>query len=168
VGDFYSEQARLLAGELGIQPEEARARIQRVVYDDLAEVIADVEPYPGVAEFLREMAGEGLPIGLLSDFPFGTKLDLLGLPVVWQCRICAEETGALKPHPHPFERLASCLQAPPAEVLYVGNSYRSDVLGAKGAGMMAAHLARRPPLGSRADISFSSYPDLAAWIRRNR
>jgi putative hydrolase of the HAD superfamily len=168
VGDFYSEQARLLGEKLGVEPAEARERIQRVVYDDLAEVIADVAPYPGIAEFLREMAAEGFPIGLLSDFPFGTKLDLLGLPGVWRCRICAEETGALKPHPHPFATLADCLGVPAAEVLYVGNSYRADVLGAKGAGMMAAHLVRRPPRDSEADISFSSYPDLAAWIRTNR
>lgn len=168
VSDFYAEQARLLGENLGIAPGEARERITRLVYDDLGHVIADVKPYPEIPEFLREMADQGFPIGLLTDFPFGTKLELLGLPPVWQCLICAEETGALKPHPRPFAMLADCLKVPAAEVLYIGNSYRSDILGAKQAGMMAAHLVRRPPRGSTADVSFTSYRDLAAWIRWNR
>jgi FMN phosphatase YigB (HAD superfamily) len=39
-----------------------------------------------------------------------------------------------------------------------------DVVGAKGAGMRAAHLCRRPVRNSIADFSFRDYRQLPPWV----
>ena len=168
VGDFYAEQARLLGEELGIPPAQARERIDRYIYEDLTSTLERVRPFPKLPAVIIDLKDSGLRLGLLSDFPFGSKLDLLGLPDVWECRICAEEVGALKPHPAPFEALASCLEAPPEEVLYVGNSYENDIVGAKRAGMQTAHLSAGGGADGVADVTFTDYEELAGWIARNR
>ncbi|MFP4484534.1 MAG: HAD family hydrolase [Spirochaetota bacterium] len=168
VGDFYAEQARLLGAELGITPAEAQDRIDRYIYEDLASALEGIRPFPDLADVIIDLKESGLRIGLLSDFPFGSKLDLLGLPNLWDCLICAEEVGALKPHPEPFRALARCLDTPAEQMLYVGNSYENDIVGAKGAGMQAAHLSTRARRESVADVTFADYGALLAWIARNR
>lgn len=164
VEDFYGEQARLLGRQLGISPERARRRIDAYVYRGLSRSVRELRPYPGLRDFLGELAERGIPLGLLSDFPFADKLESLELPAVWQCRICAEEVGALKPNPEAFRELAACLNCDPSELLYVGNSYHNDVLGAHRAGMQAAHLGSAPS-GSPAVVTFRSYAELMEWLR---
>ena len=181
---FYEEQSRLTAVRLGIPVAEARSRIQRLVYDGLLRSLERVAPVPGLVELLNELYEAGVPMGLLSDFPVGRKPELLGLPDVWRCRLCTEEIGALKPHNEPFRALAECLEVQAQQVLFVGNSFNSDILGAKNAGMMAAHFVpqssrtarrrnrayarkaeRTGNMSPAADITFSDYRELAEWLQ---
>jgi putative hydrolase of the HAD superfamily len=53
---------------------------------------------------------------------------------------------------------------PPEEILYVGNSYKYDIDGAKAQGLAAAHLTKSAPWNSAADFSFSDYRELRKWI----
>ena len=74
----------------------------------------------------------------------------------------SEEIGALKPSKYPFGIMANALELEPSQILYVGNSVKFDVRGAKNAGMKSAIIAS--PLKrifskkiKEADISFSNY-----------
>jgi putative hydrolase of the HAD superfamily len=83
-------------------------------------------------------------LGLLSDFPPGRKLELLGLGSSFDTVLSTEQTGFLKPHGEPFRRFSEALGIPPQEILYVGNSPHLDAGGALAAGMGAALIQRGP------------------------
>jgi putative hydrolase of the HAD superfamily len=103
-------------------------------------------------------------MGVSSDFPVHKKLERLKLEGFFACEQWTEESGYLKPHPEPFARLAECLGTPPENIAYVGNSYSYDVLGAKNAGMIAVHLARRSHKNTIADYTTRNYQKLCSWI----
>ncbi|MFC2603396.1 MAG: HAD family hydrolase, partial [Treponema sp.] len=76
-----------------------------------------------------------------------------------------EFLGALKPAPYSFLETAKQLGVKPEQVLYVGNSIKYDVAGARRAGMKSAYLLTgwRKLFRCRvksADICFSSYRQL--------
>ena len=53
--------------------------------------------------------------------------------------------------------LAERLELKTEEILYVGDRYHSDIVGAYKTGMSTAHLSRKRRVNSLADITFSSY-----------
>lgn len=57
--------------------------------------------------------------------------------------ITSETFRSYKPHGKLFQEALSILKCQPGEVLHIGDSQRSDVMGAKNAGMLAAWLNRR-------------------------
>jgi putative hydrolase of the HAD superfamily len=164
--DFYERQARLVAEQLKAQKEEIRERIDRLIYRGWEPFFLKIKLFPHVREVLGEMKAAGLKLGLLSDFPPGTKLEYLGLSDIWDTVLCTESIGALKPAIQPFEELAKALACPSEKILYVGNSRRYDVAGAKGAGMKAALLNLGFPVisGIKADFTFRDYRQLRNYM----
>ena len=151
-------QAALVACMLGVGTGEAARRIERVVYGQWPRRFGRLQPFSGVAETLAGLRREGLRLGVVSDSPFTReKLSALGLQDGWDAVVSADDAGALKPNPEPFQRVARLLEVAPGEVLFVGNSYQRDVIGAHRAGMRAAHYTRRPVSGGVAAVSFPRY-----------
>lgn len=167
IEDFYYRQGAMLAGRLGTTPEAAMARLERQIYEKWERVLAAIPPYPGVREAVEEIRRMGAKTAVLSDFPVHRKLEFLGMEGLWDVAFSAEETGYLKPNPEPFEELVSRLGLAPSQILYVGNSYRYDVIGSKRAGLACAHLSTKRRPESIADFTFSRYADLVEWIRRD-
>ena len=168
IDDLPATEAAMLAERLRITPEKARKRIDREIYGSWERVLDRVAPYPHVEECIQSLKQSGLEVAATSDFPVERKLKRLGLDHLFECRLWTEESGYLKPHPESFLMIADCLGVPPGEMLYVGNSYEYDMIGAKRAGMMAAHRVRRPVPGTIADYSFSDYRDLCRWVDKIR
>ena len=165
IDDFCTLQAELLAEELGLSADEARETIDRVIYDDWESRLQGIRISPAVRNLLSYLKEHSsLKVGVLSDFPVDRKLELLDLGGEWGAAVSAEEVGYLKPHPEPFQEVSRRLGVRPEAVLYVGNSYRYDVVGSKGAGMLCAHYTSRPPANSAADISFGDFSQLHRWI----
>jgi len=86
----------------------------------------------------------------------------LGISDYWDVVHCSESTGAIKPHPLSFFKLAEAMSLPPENILYVGNSHSYDVVGAGRAGMKTAWLkhafsGKRNP---NPDFSFINYRQL--------
>ena len=86
----------------------------------------------------------------------------------------AEEVGAWKPHREVFELATADLSAAlnvelaPSDVLYVGDSYHSDVIGGTGFGWQVAWFrgdADRQPEGARA---FSDWGELLCQLELAR
>jgi putative hydrolase of the HAD superfamily len=105
----------------------------------------------------------------MSDFPVTSKLELLGLGGFWDVAFSSEEIGYLKPHREPFEELARRMALPSEEIVYVGNSYHYDVVGARAVAFRTAHLCPRgrgcAPRGEApADFVFGDFRDLRGWI----
>jgi putative hydrolase of the HAD superfamily len=160
--DFRALESELTAARLGIKgpdaAREAAAMIDRDFYRGVEELFSKVRPYRGVDEALGALARGGLRLALLSDLPPERKLELLGLSGRFELALCSEDSGSLKPARAPFDMLSSRLGLAPGRILYVGNSRRFDVAGAKGAGMSAAIVSRRRV--PEADLSFFDWRKL--------
>jgi putative hydrolase of the HAD superfamily len=158
---FRALEAELFAGRLGIGIAEAAAAIDRDFYRGVEELFSGIRPFAGLVPALDALAAAGLRLALLSDLPPARKLELMGLTERFECALCSEDSGFLKPAGEPFAMLASRLGLPPGRILYVGNSPRIDVAGAKAAGMSAAIVALRRVAG--ADLSFYDWRKLVAF-----
>jgi putative hydrolase of the HAD superfamily len=135
---FYRKQARYMGEILKLPPESLEEKTERLIYRGWEPHFKKVRLFPFVTETLRTLKEAGVKLGLLSDFPPGTKLEYLGLSGLWDAVLCSEEIGRLKPDPLPFRELVSAMTYPPEEILYVGNSFTYDVSGASQAGMKTA------------------------------
>lgn len=167
--DFYEYQARLFAELTGSSVEDAKNKIQSVVYDGLETYFKKIKPFKYVEETFRRIKAAGYKIAILSDFPPEQKGDIWGLAPYCDVILGSEQCGALKPSVFPFGILAKQLGVKKEQILYVGNSRKYDVLGAKNAGMMSAYIM---PLWRRifhcplkeADINFSNYRQFAEIV----
>ena len=172
VGDARGEQVRLVADSLGIEADEARARIEQLIDVEWMAAFARVKPFPGVREALRAFHAAGLGLVTVSDYPAAPKLAGMKLDhVPWAADIAAEALGALKPHPVSFEAAVKALGLAAEEVLHVGDRLDADIAGAHAAGMQAALFtagnARKydAPDGARPpELVFEDYRRLAAFL----
>jgi len=162
--DLRATEARMLADRLGVSDEEASRQINEEIHLRWEATLDSVPLFPHVRSVLHQLRDAGLRMGVVSDFPVERKLARLSLDKLFDCSLWSEDTGYLKPHPEPFLEIARLLDVPAPEVLFVGNSYSYDVLGAHGVGMGAAHVARRPAENTIADFTFFDYRDLASWV----
>ncbi|MBP3709354.1 MAG: HAD family hydrolase [Treponema sp.] len=165
VDNFMEVQDALLAKRIGCSVEDARERLQRIVYHGLGKFFKSIPPRKYVHEAFKAFRDAGLKIGILSDFPPEQKGDLWGLREYCDVLLGTESTGALKPSSHPFLVMAEKLDVAPEHILYVGNSVKYDVRGAKNAGMKTALIEPRwhTLFGctcKEADISFNTYRQL--------
>ena len=163
-GDFKERQASAVARNLASAPADLSRKIDRVIYTTIEDGFRHIKPYKGVLGCLETLRGSGFRLGLLSDLPPGRKIELMGLSPFFDAVLCSESYGALKPSVRPFLALAERLGARPEEVLYVGNNYEYDIVGARRAGMKTALIGGRR--GRDADFSFVRWEDLSAWIVR--
>jgi putative hydrolase of the HAD superfamily len=173
--NFYDLQAALCAEELGLAKrnesvQEVKTLITEKIYSDWEKLFAGVKPYPHVRTCLNMFKAQGLKLAVLSDFPLGSKLIHLGLDGFWDAELCSERLGALKPHAVPFRSLTECLDLPPQQILYVGNSPAYDIAGAKNMGMGTALRGCRPGFSlnsdGAADFTFTDYRQLQKYVLR--
>ena len=122
--------------------------------DEYADKLTDfyVHNLPGVRatmegadELISRLSGQ-YRIGIISnglpDVQY-RKLESIGIRQHCHCVVLSEELGIRKPDAGIFLHTASLLGVPPAACLYVGNSYRDDVIGAANAGMSACWFNRK-------------------------
>jgi putative hydrolase of the HAD superfamily len=159
--DFYEYQADKTAKVLGVQPQPMRERIERLIYKGWEPLFKKVKLYDHSVETLAALRKAGYKLGLMSDFPPETKLENLSISGIWDTVLCSENFGVIKPHSLPFIELASAMSLPCEKILYVGNSYSYDVVGAARVGMKTAWITflsgKKKP---KPDFIFSNYRQL--------
>lgn len=143
-GSLREEQARRVGELLGISLAQAEDRIEKELYHPWDRGYRRIKPFSGVYNLLAELHRRGVPMGSLSDFPISHKLETLGVADFFSFAISSEDTEYLKPHKAPFLALAQGMNLNPEEILYVGNSYTKDVLGAAAVGMGTVLLGKLP------------------------
>ena len=158
-GDFHEKQTELLAESMKISRTKAARILKENLYDEWDNYFSRLKAYPYARDFILNLRMKGIKTAAMSDFPVGRKLEYLGLNDLWDAAFCTEETGYLKPSPVPFSRMAELLKVENNQILYVGNNYKYDIIGAAEAGMKTAYLGRKKP-GYSADFYFESYKDL--------
>jgi YjjG family noncanonical pyrimidine nucleotidase len=81
--------------------------------------------------------------------------------------LISEDVGKMKPHPVVFDRATEMAGVPREQILYVGDSYTSDILGGKNAGWRTAWftgLTTDNREENMADITFSRFDDLLDFL----
>jgi putative hydrolase of the HAD superfamily len=166
VPNYYDRQAQLTAKILKQPPELIKEKIDRLIYMNWPRHFTKIRLFPRAKELLDELRAAKLKLGLLSDFPPRVKLEKLGLSDYWDVVLCSEDCGTLKPAARPFEELARALDCPAEQILYVGNSPRYDVEGARRAGMKTALKTGlfAPKKSGGADFTFSDYRKLRDFM----
>ncbi len=158
-----NSQADLLSRSMGISREQAYNKIDTCIYNRWERCFRYMILYPWVKKLISLIRLKGLKTGILSDYPVDRKLSYFGLSREWDVAMSSEESGYLKPHPEPFLLLAERMNLPPEKILYIGNSYAHDIIGASGVGMRTAHLSwKRERKG--ADITFLWYKEIERYL----
>ncbi len=164
--DFFEKQARLFAETYNMSYEKAYSQIKEIVYDGLKPYYLAVKPFADVHEAFQTLKDKGIRLAVLSDFPVEQKGDIWGLAPLCDVLFGSENIGVLKPSKVCFESLCQALKCAPEEVLYVGNSFEYDVLGAKNAGLKTAWITKKVAEKQKnvADIVFSTYRQFIQYV----
>ena len=102
---------------------------------------------PDALPLLRWLKSRGIRIGITSNtgrtpgFVLRDFLEKEGLAEFFEAMIFSDQVGVRKPSPEIFHLIAKELKVEPGGIVHIGDSLRSDVWGAKNAGMMAFHFS---------------------------
>ncbi|MBN2651451.1 MAG: HAD family hydrolase [Spirochaetales bacterium] len=159
-----TRQTQLVAKELGISLQKAGFLVDNKLYGRWVTSFKKLKAFKGVESLLFQLKSKGLPLAVMSDFPVEKKLVYMGIDDYFKVKLCSEDCGRLKPDAKPFLFLQKELDIPAEDILFVGNSYRYDIVGAKNAGMQTAYIVnsrkKKKNLYEKADFIFSSYKEL--------
>jgi HAD superfamily hydrolase (TIGR01662 family) len=138
---FFAEYQRLILQGAGkeVSLEQALEVISR-----LRQFSYDYALFDDVLPTLDVLKKQGLTLALLSnnDGDMNKLCDDLGLSAHLDFAINAQEVGLGKPHPPIFREALKRAEVKPAEALYVGDQYETDVKGARGVGIHPVLLDR--------------------------
>lgn len=124
--------------------------------------------WTGGAEQAWRATAERFPVGIITNgFSEIQHAKLDRFPALREHArhtLISEEFGVMKPHAELFAHAAEQAGCAPGELVYVGDSLRSDVEGAEGAGWTAAWY--RPEGGPPRDgtFQFRAWPELLDWL----
>jgi HAD superfamily hydrolase (TIGR01549 family) len=114
-------------------------------------------------EALRE-AGFRLAIISNRSQPFRERVETLGLAEHFDLILAAGEVGWYKPDPRILRHAAAQFQLPPERVLYIGDNYQADIVGAREAGMTAVLYDPRDLYQEIEGIRIRSMGELQEWV----
>ena len=141
---FWAEYYASALIDAGVDlPREQLLSAGNAVYDWYQDP-AQWVPFPETLEALTRAHELGLVQGVVSDW--GTDL----VPILHAHEVtrhldfvvASATVGVAKPHPDVFRFALARADLKPAEVIYVGDSYVSDVLGARAVGIRAVLIDR--------------------------
>jgi HAD superfamily hydrolase (TIGR01549 family) len=141
-----------LLNELGVEKaDEMSRKFVDVVYNDAQRYMSLAD---GSLETLRCLKNLGYHTGVISNTLYSSELlnaDMkrFGLDPYLDTKIYSSTVGYRKPHPKIFQAAVDHSDLSPREIIYVGDRYRIDALGARQVGMLSI-------LKLREDLS---YPD---------
>jgi putative hydrolase of the HAD superfamily len=168
--EIYASWNDLIMKELGLKQKGLGAYVNKRWFD-----VAGLKTYDDSAPVLRRLTGMGLRLGLVTngyqkevDSVLGTlnKKKNSGLDKEMFSVIVGRDTaGAAKPDPRPFIHAAGSLGLKPDEVLFVGDRYDKDYVGAQGAGMVPVLLLRGKPVPPEAPRNINTAETLDEIIK---
>ncbi len=136
---FREREAIMFMESSGLFKSEEKARryLDDRYYNVLYKYYGVVEKQPEVIRTMHYLKYKGIRTAVLSDWPIQNKLNQIGVDEFMEFKICSDDSGYLKPSVHCFEYLLYNLKLEASEILYVGDSYEKDILGAGKAGIDA-------------------------------
>lgn len=121
------------------------------------------------AEAAFHALADRYPVGILtngfSEIQHAKLAQFSDLRARIQALIISDEVGYMKPHPHLFTHAEAQADTPPQHILYIGDSYTSDVQGASRAGWHMAWYRGDDDRATAANVfAFNTWPDLLDWL----
>ena len=149
----------LLKGEITLK------KLLEVYY---LEVYSGRKVYPEVMRVLSHFKKMGVQMGIVSNttnpqFMKEREMQIFGLQSYFEFAIYSSATTFRKPHPAIFELAIDNFKIEPQEILFVGDNFSLDVVGAKKVGMKSAWVNREGKTISKdieSDYELSSLDDL--------
>jgi 2-haloalkanoic acid dehalogenase type II len=156
---YYFAQSAELVSDMGMYPDEDDfwrnyARRSLESYGCSSELAKELAPRvhqymkdmyqpedwvpPDVPETLEELRAAGYRLAMLSNRtnPYDEQLEALGLESYFEFAIAAGVVDSWKPDVVVFQHAVRNYGIPPGEILYVGDNYYADVIGAENAGLV--------------------------------
>lgn len=141
---FWTNHARRALLASGCTPSQAAA----CAPDVYRRMASEYEPEDWVPEdippALDALRASGYRLAVLSNrrHSYREQLETLRLAAYFEFTLAAGEVNAWKPEPGIFHQALELLKMPAGEILYVGDNYYADVVGARRAGFQAVLLDR--------------------------
>jgi putative hydrolase of the HAD superfamily len=161
-----ARRSEAFLGILGLD-ESSADRITNMYVESYPTLDVPVEDAKSVVKRLSEKFQLGVVSNGFPDVQY-QKLKTLGIESFFDCILLSEEIGIRKPDPRIFWRAASLMLRQPEECLYIGDSYRADVPGAKRAGMQACwfnpHGLRPSQEGVKPDFEISALHEILSIL----
>jgi len=145
---LWTKYQAIVLKEAGIDP---RPDLIKSLLFDMQNTSYEMVLFEDVLPAFDALQKQGKVLGLISNIDTDVQplLAKLGIAEWLKVRMTSAEAGVTKPHPGIFDRAVLKTGFPSHEVLYVGDQYQIDVLGARGAGLRALLIDR---LGSFDDV----------------
>jgi putative hydrolase of the HAD superfamily len=160
---FLDRQAALVAQRYKKDVGVVKESIDTQFYRAWERTFTTITPFPYLRETLEQVKREGVRIILFSDFPIAEKPMTLGIADLVDDAFTSEESGYLKPSVKAFEYLIGRVGAKRSKILYIGDSYDKDCIGAADAGLVSWYLGKKKA-GPKASRSFASWSEIKAVI----
>ncbi|MCD6453016.1 MAG: HAD-IA family hydrolase [Dehalococcoidales bacterium] len=134
--EVFIRYQEILLAEWGVTlPRDILSQVIRNLKKAADEIT--VVLYDDTLPTLRALEKRGLTLGLITNMERGMNFNYreLGLATYLKVVVTSDEAGANKPKPPIFLLALKKAAVKPAEAIYVGDQYGTDILGAKGAGI---------------------------------
>lgn len=134
---FWVNYSRRCLMKLGATAEQAE-RLAPLLHEYMNENNHPEDALmPGVLEALKALKETGIILAVVSnrDEPFQEYLQKLGLAEYFDFSLAAGEVKSWKPDKVIFEHALRMVGLQAHEVIYIGDNYYADVLGARNAGI---------------------------------
>ncbi|RMF48032.1 MAG: HAD family hydrolase [Anaerolineae bacterium] len=134
---FWTQYTRRQLLAFGCSPAQARYLAPRVQYTMAECYHPEDNLYPGVLDTLETLRQAGYLVGVLTNRPSTVDDYLHEIGVAEHCDLilAAGQIGYWKPDRRIFQAAVQVLGIPASQVLYVGDNYYADVVGARQAGL---------------------------------
>lgn len=114
--------------------------------------------YPNAVKTLQDLRAAGFRLCAISDGN-SNPMEMSQLQGLFEFAVNAIEAGATKPDERPFRLAASKAGVPCNDMVYIGDNYSKDVVGAKNVGMRAIWVRTPPPENAAYLLTPSGCPD---------
>ncbi len=114
------------------------------------------EVYSDVHDTIAQLRRQGLRVGICSNWDWSLDRQLAHNEIDDRLDfvVCSARLGYRKPHPAIFEAVLVNAAVPSSNIVFVGDSWREDILGAQAAGFTPVHIDRSGTcgVGDHADV----------------
>lgn len=127
-----------------LRPDSLHALAQAVIPALEQWHQAPMTAFPDATPCLSELTAAGIAVAVCSNWGWDLRNHLAGagLGGLAQVTVSSASAGCRKPHPQIYQRVLDQAGVPAGQAIFVGDSYETDVLGPRRAGISAVLLDR--------------------------